>query len=167
MTISRFFLFIALILLNFNLLAENKNNQFIVPDDLKVIPQNVKTFASSNSSVFSSEIGSEKRFKESVTAPWRIKKNAVNINDFNKYAFAPIDKCFGLNFQTYNKDTIFDIRANAMVAIPITLELSSLSSLTMFLEDPSVIYNLKKIQLETNELNPLVCTTRCSECNII
>ena len=110
----KFFLFILLFLLNFESFANDKDNQFVIPNDLKIIPQNVRIFANNNRNSFlNKKIGSEKQFKNGVLAPWNLKEKAVNLSDFNKYSFGSINNCFGLNFQHYNKDTIFDIKLNA------------------------------------------------------
>ena len=99
------FLFVCFSLSSFsNDKPLNQNNEFIVPLDLKVLPQNFKYIIDANYQKISSknrDSGSEKKFKESVIKPWFLKKNVINVEKYNK-SLEGFTRCYGESYSKYN-----------------------------------------------------------------
>jgi hypothetical protein len=100
------------IFFSFSVLAydkpKNQNNEFIVPIDLEVFPQNFKFIINSNYQKISQKYrysGNAKKFKEIVIKPWFFEKNIINVDKYNQN-LKSFTQCYGENYELYNGSEI-------------------------------------------------------------
>ena len=82
----------------------NQNNEFIIPLDLKILPQSFQFIIDNNYQKILQKHSTSpdaKIFKAIVMKPWSFKGNAINIEKYNQN-LKNFTKCYGENYELYN-----------------------------------------------------------------